>query len=104
MLQEAQSFQTPDGTVLTRLPNGDWKTVLHNGVLTVIFGEINPESMSEYDALTLGALQWEAGLQEIKNTMKTGAKVRLVDNWFAWGGAEKTDNDTIIFHLGHLSI
>lgn len=84
-----------------------WVCSLDNGISVELGSRFNPGAPTDYEKLALQALQTEAGVKQLLDSMSSGPKFRIGEKdgmpWYAWGGAIKTETG-VVFTLGRLQI
>lgn len=102
--ERIDSSTSEDTNPLFTQTHGEWLCDLKNGVIVKLGSTFNPESPTEYEEFTLKALQTKEGVSQLESTMRSGVKIQIADNWYAWGGAEKDKDSKTIFTLRRMQI
>jgi hypothetical protein len=86
---------------------GGWVCSLDNGITVELGVHFNPGAPTDYEKLALQALQTEAGVKQLLDSISSGAKFRIGEKdgmpWYAWGGADETKTG-VVFSLGRQQI
>jgi len=84
-----------------------WVCSLDNGVSVELGMNFDPGAPTDYERLALQALQTEAGVKQLLDSMGSGPKFRIGEKdgmpWYAWGGATETKTG-VVFYLKRLQI